>query len=74
MLLLDVLIYEMSLVDGVQNIIDIEIYNKWDGDEGYSGNVYNIEEATRNEIVYPSADPSIFELKYFKKDIEGRSI
>jgi len=68
------LIYEMSLVDGVQNVIDIEIFNKWDTDEGYSGNVYNIEEATRNEIVYPSADPSIFELKYYKKDIEGRSI
>ena len=40
----------------------------------YSGNVYDMKEATRNEIVYPSADPSIFELKYFEKDIEGMSV
>ena len=68
------LIYEMSLVDGVQNIVDVEIENKWNKDEGYAGNVYNMTEATRNEIIYPSADPMIFELKYWKKDIEGRSI
>ena len=68
------LIYQMSLVEGVQNVIEVNITNKWDSDEGYSGNVYDMKEATRNEIIYPSADPSIFELKYFEKDIEGMSI
>ena len=68
------IIYELSLVDGVQNVIEINIKNRWDVDEGYSGNVYDMNEATRNEIIYPSADPSIFELKYFEKDIEGMSV
>ena len=68
------LIYEMSLVDGVQNVIEVNVVNKWDKTQGYSGNVYDITEATRNEIIYPSADPCIFELKYFEKDIEGMSV
>ncbi len=68
------IIYELSLVDGVQNVIEVNVVNKWDSDDGYSGNVYDMKEATRNEIVYPSADPSIFELKYFEKDIEGMSV
>ena len=64
----------MSLVDGVQNVIEVNVVNKWDKTQGYSGNVYDITEATRNEIIYPSADPCIFELKYFEKDIEGMSV
>jgi hypothetical protein len=41
---------------------------------GYSGNVYDIKAATRNNIIYPSLDPSIFEVKYPDTDIKGRVV
>ena len=50
------------------------ITNKWQTSGGYSGNVYDINYATRDGIVYPSLDPSIFELKYPNVDIEGRAV
>ena len=31
-----------------------------------------VETATRQGIIYPSLDPSIFELKFPKKDIKGK--
>ena len=68
------LIYELSLIEGVQNIITLDFTNKFDKISGYSGNVYDIQEALRNEILYPSADPSIFEIKYPNKDIRGRAV
>ena len=37
-------------------------------------NIYDINYATKNGIVYPSLDPSIFELKYPETDIEGRIV
>ena len=40
----------------------------------YSKNKYNIESATKGKMVYPSVDPSIFELKYPGKDIQGRVV
>ena len=33
---------------------------------------YNFEAATRNNTIYPSLDPSIFELKFPNTDIIGR--
>ncbi len=36
------------------------------------GNSYDFETATRQGIIYPSLDPSIFELKFPKKDIKGK--
>ena len=50
------------------------ISNKWQAADGYSGNVYDINYATKDGTIYPSLDPSIFELKYPDIDIEGRSI
>ena len=52
----------------------LEIINKYDTDLNYSGNVYNIQEATRDNIVYPSLDPSIFEVKFPNTDIQGRVV
>ena len=63
---------ELAIIDGVQYVVGIEITNKWDSDLGYSGNVYDIEEATKNDIIYPSMDPAIFELKYPNSDIKGK--
>jgi hypothetical protein len=65
---------ELFKVEGVQSVVSTEVENKWKTSEGYSGNVYNIEEATKDGIIYPSLDPSIFELKYVNSDIEGRAL
>ena len=53
---------------------DGTIVNKYETDSNYSGNVYNIKEATRDNIVYPSLDPSIFEVKFPNTDIQGRVV
>ena len=50
------------------------ITNKWQTSDGYSGNVYDINYATKDGIVYPSLDPSMFELKYPDADVEGRAV
>ena len=55
-----------------KNIVVIE--NKHKVSEGYSGNIYDTDSATRDGIVYPSLDPSIFELKYPNIDIQGRVV
>ena len=65
---------ELFLTEGVSNIPALEIVNKFDTDSNYSGNVYNIQEATRDNIVYPSLDPSIFEVKFPNTDIQGRVV
>jgi hypothetical protein len=40
----------------------------------YSKNSYNISSATKGKMVYPSVDPSVFEVKYPNKDIKGRVV
>ena len=59
-------------VEGVMSIPKCEIVNKCGG--MYSKNKYNISSATRGKMVYPSLDPSVFELKYPGKDIKGRAV
>ena len=50
------------------------IENKYKTTDNYSGNIYDMDAATRDGIVYPSLDPSIFELKFPDTDIEGRVV
>ena len=59
-------------VEGVQSVPKCEIVNKCGGT--YSNVKYNISDATKNKQVYPSLDPSVFELKYPNKDIKGRVV
>ena len=83
-IILQELAYQLSIVDGVGAIVPptqdnpkqlpVLITNKFSSSEGYSGNIYDINYATKDGIVYPSLDPSIFELKYPNSDIEGRAI
>ena len=63
--------YEISLVDGVASVVDIKISNKFETSEGYSGNGYDVDGALKNGILYPSLDPSIFEVKFPDIDIQG---
>ena len=64
----------LANVEGVMSVPSVRIYNLCGGDGNYSLNRYNIDEATKGKIVYPSLDPSIFEVKYPNKDIKGRAI
>ena len=59
-------------IEGVQSVPKCEIVNKCLGQ--YSQYSYNITEATKGKMVYPSLDPSVFELKYPAKDIKGRVV
>jgi len=66
---------EIANVSGVSSVPKVEIVNLVDASgTTYSQYSYNIVEATKNKIVYPSLDPSIFELKYPGKDIKGRAL
>ena len=59
-------------IEGVQSVPKCEIINKCLGN--YSEHSYNISDATKGKMVYPSLDPSIFEVKYPNKDLKGRVI
>lgn len=67
-------INELNEVNGVQNVANVKIKNIFDEQEGYSGNIYDIESATKDGIVYPSLDPSVFEVRFPDKDIRGRAL
>ena len=64
----------LANVDGVMSVPSVKISNLCGGDGNYSPNRYNVDEATKGKIVYPSLDPSIFEIKYPTKDIKGRAL
>ena len=74
--------YELSLVDGVATVVPpaennpnnlpVVITNKFSVAEGYSGNFYDIASALREGVLYPSLDPSIFEIKFPNSDIKGK--
>lgn len=68
------LVAKMSVVEGVQAVSKIDIKNNASIDSGYSGNSYDIGSATINNVVYPSQDPCIFEVKYPDKDIRGKIV
>jgi hypothetical protein len=59
-------------IPGVRSVSKMEIINKQGGD--YSPYGYDTHSATRNGILYPSIDPSIFELRFPDNDINGRII
>ena len=64
----------LDQVDGTQTIKNINITNKAGTTSGYSQFSYDIEGATQNEVIYPSLDPSIFEVKYPTQDIKGKVV
>jgi len=63
--------FELMKVEGVQSVIDLKVKNLTIDDGNYSSIAYNISIATQNNIIYPSKDPSVFELKYPNTDIKG---
>ena len=85
-IILSDLAYQISLVDGVVSVIPpkdnnpnndlIVIENKNTSNSGasYSANVYDLQAATKDGVIYPSMDPAIFEIKFPNTDIEGRVV
>lgn len=61
-------------VEGVQSVASIEIMNLYDSTKGYNNNVYDIKNATRQEILYPPVTPSIFSVQFPKIDIKVRGV
>ena len=62
----------LANVDGVQSVTDVKVTNLYNGD--YSSHRYNLDEATYQDVIYPSLDPSVFEIKYPTKDIRGKVV
>ena len=61
----------LDTVTGVQTVQKVEIVNKQGGN--YSQYAYDVKGATRNNVVYPSYDTMIFEVKFPNQDIKGRT-
>ena len=64
----------LDTIEGVQTVKTITISNKVGTNLGYSEFAYDIPGATINNVVYPSLDPMIFEVKYPNTDIQGRVV
>jgi hypothetical protein len=64
----------LDKIKGVQTVKNIEIENKAGTTLGYSAYSYDIISATQNQVIYPSLDPSIFEIRYPNLDIKGKVV
>jgi hypothetical protein len=64
----------LDKIKGVQTVKNISILNKAGTTSGYSQYAYDIVGATQNQVIYPSLDPSIFEIKYPSNDIKGKVV
>jgi hypothetical protein len=64
----------LDRIEGVQTVKTVDIVNKVGTNLGYSPYAYDITGATANNVIYPSLDPSIFEVKYLDTDIQGKVV
>ena len=64
----------LDRVQGVQTVKNITVSNKTGTLLGYSQYAYDISSATQNQVIYPSLDPSIFEVKFPNQDIKGKVV
>ncbi len=62
----------LDRIDGVQTVKNVYITNKCG--PNYSVYAYDVIGATQNNVIYPSVDPMIFEVKYPDSDIKGRVV
>ena len=65
---------DLDRIDGVQTVKNITVSNFVGTNLGYSPYAYDINAATIGNVIYPSLDPSIFEVKYPNQDIQGRVV
>jgi hypothetical protein len=71
-ILLRDLFITLDRIEGVQTVNKVDIINKVGISLGYSQYAYDIKAATQNNVIYPSLDASIFEVKNPNIDIKGR--
>jgi hypothetical protein len=64
----------LDKISGVQTIKTVSLTNKAGTSSGYSQYAYDITGATQNQVIYPSLDPSIFEVRYPTQDIRGKVV
>lgn len=64
----------LDKIKGVQSVKTVNISNKTDSISGYSLYAYDITAATQKQVIYPSLDPSIFEVRYPDLDIKGKVV
>jgi hypothetical protein len=64
----------LDRIEGVQTVKNIDIINKVGTSLGYSQYSYDTAGATNGNVVYPSLDPMIFEVKYPNTDIQGKVV
>jgi hypothetical protein len=64
----------LDKITGVQTVKNISITNLVGESIGYSPYAYDISAATSANVIYPSLDPSIFEVKYPNQDIQGKVV
>jgi hypothetical protein len=62
----------LDRIEGVQTVKNIYFSNKTGG--GYSQYSYDVEGASINQVLYPSIDPMIFEVKFPNSDIKGKVV
>lgn len=63
---------QIGSVEGVRTVNNVKVVNKTADNGNYSQVYYPIESATRDKIVYPSVEPSVFEVKFPNTDIKGK--
>lgn len=84
-IIIDDIILEIAKVNGVQSVPKIEIVNKYQQRDGSDYAPYTYDLSTRkndpsngpnirDRVIYPSADPCIFELRYPQDDIVGTAL
>jgi hypothetical protein len=64
---------ELDRVPGVQTVVNVKLKNLFDPSLGYSPHAYNIDQSIKDGVLFPSLDPSIFEIKYPNNDIVGKA-
>jgi hypothetical protein len=64
----------LDRIKGVQTVKNITVSNLVGTNLGYSPYAYDMRAATVSNVIYPSLDPSIFEVKYPNQDIQGRIV
>ena len=64
----------LDALEGVQTVKKVKITNIAGVTSGYSEWAYDMDGANQSGTIFPSLDPSIFELKYPNIDIKGRVV
>ena len=62
----------LDKVQGVQTVKKVEFENKVGGN--YSQYAYDLNGATLDDVIYPSIDPMIFEVRFPNTDIKGKVV